>query len=1145
MSFQHMKGGNGMRRNKSKQRLMALLLSAIMVVGMMPISAQAETGAFPIGTSGEITAFETLVPDGAETVSGSAIGVDELDDAEVGVEADSAVPIDFLNQYGRQETIKATKLTSDTTQLPDGWYYTTGEMVINDTISVNGNVKIILTDGSNLTVYGGVNVWEGDYATPKRSLTIYGQNAGTGTLNAYSNRRGSAGIGGDKFQGGGNITIIGGRVNAYGRDGGAGIGGGQFGRGATFTMYGGVVNAVGDRYTAAGIGGGTRASGNSVRIYGGVVNAIGGDRGAGIGGGMDDNGGDVFIGGGTIMASSSFSGAGIGGGENGHGGIVVINGGSIKAVGGYYGGRNIGGGVGAGTMDGTVKNSRNLPVYLNTLTLPDKANTTITAVNTNLDLSYGIKDMKTDENSKAYLYLPESRSKELVSLTADGAAYYAVYERKGTLVQTLYSAPQTWDDVQPFLDLNNEGILDLSGFSTPENDKVYTFEVGSNKTLTIRGNGTQIHNIAFTFEFSNTITIENLNIRSADGHGNSFDWGKEIISTAPLYFGENDNTLVVKGTNTITSGQIHEIYGWGSAIGIRSLRKLTITAAPGDTTAILNAYSNSPRVPAIGDGYGQYHGIVTIVNVTVNRSWEWPSAGLGDSGVNDNAFDTSDRPPYDTISQHEPNQPVTASAPITATAGMNGTASTAIPDIAITDAITKAQEEAKEQGKTANGVSVSLDVKMPESASSLSLILSRAALNSLVNAGVMQLENNSAIVSLDFDLEALKEIWKQSTGSVTINVKPVESLSAAAKKLIGARPVYDVTVSSVKDGKTVTITSLGEGSAILSIPYTPGMNEAIGWLYGVYAEENGKATRVPGSAYDANSGNLILSSGHLSVYGVGYTVPTEKYTDITSHWAKESIDYTVGRGLFSGTTDTKFSPDMAMDRGMLVTVLGRLAGVDVSVYKTSSFCDVAEGRYYQPSVEWAYDKGIVNGIGNGKFAPERAVTREEIALILQNYAKATGYTLPITRDAAVFADHSGIGGPYRDAVKAVQQAGIMVGGSGNKFNPMVSATRAEVAAILHRYIKLTIDPATAQGWEKNDDGRYMYYKDGKPLTGWQTIGSDDNKRTYNFTEEGDMVSGKWLEIDGEWYYFYADGSLARSARINGYEVDENGVRKTR
>jgi hypothetical protein len=279
------------------------------------------------------------------------------------------------------------------------------------------------------------------------------------------------------------------------------------------------------------------------------------------------------------------------------------------------------------------------------------------------------------------------------------------------------------------------------------------------------------------------------------------------------------------------------------------------------------------------------------------------------------------------------------------------------------------------------------------------------------------------------------------------------------------------------------------------------------------------------------------------VYGVGYTAQSVKFTDISKHWAKESIDYMVGRGLLSGISDTAFAPDNAMTRGMLVAALGRLAGIDVNSYKTGSFTDVKAGSTFQPYIEWAYKKDIVDGAGNNLFAPDRAVTREEIAVIIANYAKATGYTLPVNREAVFFADNSSIGSSYRAAVKAMQQAGIMMGGNGNNFNPGVNATRAEVSAMLHRYIKLTIDRATAQGWVQNDAGQYLYYQDGKALSGWQTISSKAYKKQYYFDVNTVMVCGKWLKIEGKWYYFHADGSLAVSTTINGYEVDENGVRK--
>ena len=470
---------------------------------------------------------------------------------------------------------------------------------------------------------------------------------------------------------------------------------------------------------------------------------------------------------------------------------------------------------------------------------------------------------------------------------------------------------------------------------------------------------------------------------------------------------------------------------------------------------------------------------------------------------------------------------------------------------------------------------------MPKGTASLTATLTRNSLDSLVSAGVSSLEINGSLVQVSFDKKALTEIKKQSSGNISIAIAPKTNLSDVAKKLIGTRPVYDITVGY---GSGKSVSSFGGGIATVSIPYTLGKNEAVGGLYAVYVDAKGNATRIAGSAYDTNSGCVIFTTTHFSQYGIGYTAPTAKFTDISTHWAKESVDYVVGRGLLSGTSDTAFSPNSAMTRGMLVTALGRLAGVDTKAYTGNSFTDVNADSAYRPYIEWAYSKGIIQGIGGNQFAPDRAITREEIAVIFTNYAKATGYTLPITREATTYADVSSIGSAYKDAVKAMQQAGIMMGGSDNKFNPKGNATRAEVSSMLNRYIKLTINPDTAQGWTLNDAGQYLYYKDGKALTGTQTIdgvkyffntdgtlktgwvkdgdnwryysgkimlvgfwdlGANGNNKTYYFTTDGLMVSGKWLEIDGKWYYFYTDGSLARSTKIDGYEVDEKGVRKAK
>ncbi|MEA4969820.1 MAG: X2-like carbohydrate binding domain-containing protein [Candidatus Pelethousia sp.] len=613
----------------------------------------------------------------------------------------------------------------------------------------------------------------------------------------------------------------------------------------------------------------------------------------------------------------------------------------------------------------------------------------------------------------------------------------------------------------------------------------------------------------------------------------------------------------------------------------------TGTVKLGSTVLGTGAWSgNTYTVPYSGLAYSRTY-IISISGFkdaagnemsAISTGYSFTTKSNSDGSTGDGSYTTPTTP---TVPEKKPDQPVTGSAPIRATAGTNGSASVTVSDKTIADAIAKARADAKAQGKTANGISVGLNVTMPKGSTSLTATLTQNSLNSLISAGVTSLELDGAPVSLGLDLNALKEIQKQSSGNISITIAPATGLSNEAKALLGNRPVYSITISYVdKNGKTQTITGLGSGIANLSIPYTPGKNEAVGYLFGVYVDANGKAQRISGSAYDANSRSLLIPTDHFSVYGVGYTAPSAKFTDIGTHWGKEAIDYVIGRGLLSGISKTTFAPDTAMTRGMLVTALGRLAGVDVKAYTTNSFTDVKGDSAFRPYIEWAYKNGVVQGIGNQQFAPDRAITREEIAVIFANYAKATGYKLPVTREATAYADASSIGSVYKATVTAMQQTGIMMGGTNNRFNPKSNATRAEVSSMLHRYIKLTIDPATAQGWALNDAGQWLYYKDGKPLTGTQTIDGvkyffetngtlktgwvkdGDNSRYYSgnkaamgrldisdkryyFTKDGLMVSGKWLQIEGKWYYFYADGALAKSTKVDGYEVDENGVRKTK
>jgi len=171
-----------------------------------------------------------------------------------------------------------------------------------------------------------------------------------------------------------------------------------------------------------------------------------------------------------------------------------------------------------------------------------------------------------------------------------------------------------------------------------------------------------------------------------------------------------------------------------------------------------------------------------------------------------------------------------------------------------------------------------------------------------------------------------------------------------------------------------------------------------------------------------------------------------------SDWFYNNIAFVYTHGLFKGTSVTTFRPNDPMTRAMLAQVLANLEGVDLSAYKTSRFSDVAVGVWYAAAVEWAADKGIVTGTGNGRFSPDAAITREQMAVMLYNYIKYKGYIVPSSA-AAAFADEERISPWALESVKAIQNMGIVSGKQGNRYDPKTTATRAEVATIFTRLVE--------------------------------------------------------------------------------------------
>ena len=489
------------------------------------------------------------------------------------------------------------------------------------------------------------------------------------------------------------------------------------------------------------------------------------------------------------------------------------------------------------------------------------------------------------------------------------------------------------------------------------------------------------------------------------------------------------------------------------------------------------------------------------------------SGGSNGSGNNDNTNQPEDKPQAPVTGETKPIQP-----------DKNGNA--AVDNSSVQSAIDKAKQDAKKNGTTENGIGVTVPITPAAGQTSFNVTIKAQTLDLLVKENVRQFTvATDHLVSVTIGLDTLKQLDTASAGGdIILRADKVDALrSTEAKATIGTRPVYDLSLVYLSGGKETPIANLNGHTISVRLPYTPAKGEQTGNLYAVYVDDAGKVEWITKSSYNASLKAVVFETGHFSVYGVGYKNPAPVFTDITGHWAADNILFAASRGLLSGTSDTTFSPGTGMTRGMFVTALGRLAGINPDSYQTGKFTDVKADAYYAPYVNWAAQTGIVEGVTATTFAPDTNINREQMAVIMKNYAAKLGHDLPQTLKAVTFADNTQISSWAKDAVKSMQQAGILAGKNENKFDPKGTATRAEVATVLRRFVEIVIDPQAANGWQQNDSGQWNYYRNGESVKGWL---SEDQKWYWLDKVTGMMFAGGWKQIDGKWYYFYADGTMA-------------------
>ncbi|MCM3715580.1 S-layer homology domain-containing protein [Alkalihalobacillus oceani] len=279
-------------------------------------------------------------------------------------------------------------------------------------------------------------------------------------------------------------------------------------------------------------------------------------------------------------------------------------------------------------------------------------------------------------------------------------------------------------------------------------------------------------------------------------------------------------------------------------------------------------------------------------------------------------------------------------------------------------------------------------------------------------------------------------------GDMTIDAETIAQLAGRDLSIeigqgaqVNGQPVR--TVKLLSDGEEVADFT---GKVTVSVPYE---QEAANGLVVYKVTDEGRVIVPLSRVVD---GQIVFIADGSGTFTVGNN--EKSFTDTPGHWSDEHVNFVTAREMFVGVSENEFAPNGSMTRGMLATVLGRLLGVEESNAGSGGFTDVNAEAYYAPYIAYASEHGIVNGTGNGQFAPNREVTREEMATMVVRFMEHARIQAGTQNSYEGFEDDAQIAAWAADAIQLLQEADILDGKPGNVFDPKGDVTRAEVAKVM-------------------------------------------------------------------------------------------------
>ena len=392
----------------------------------------------------------------------------------------------------------------------------------------------------------------------------------------------------------------------------------------------------------------------------------------------------------------------------------------------------------------------------------------------------------------------------------------------------------------------------------------------------------------------------------------------------------------------------------------------------------------------------------------------------------------------------EQKELLTAIEPETLVTGGEGVAN--VPAADVEDAI----EAAKRDGK----LGISIEPKNTENVTDkMSVTLPTVSVTSLADED-LSLVIRTQLGDLTFDPDALAAIATAAAGqTVTVVAELVdnEKLSDAQREQAGDRPVVDLTVQSA--GRTIS--DFKGGTVTVTIPYTLRRGEVAEGIKVFYMADDGTLTEVS-CHYNAATKSVEFTVEHFSKYIIAYELPavwTNPFADVSVHdWFYDAVKYVNENELMNGISSDKFEPHASLTRAMLITILYRSEG-EPTVTQGIDFTDVPSGQWYTDAITWASANGIAQGYGSGEFAPNDSITREQLAAILFRFAKYKELDTAKSADISRFEDASQVSDWALDAMSWANAEELITGRSVVTLAPSGTATRAEAATLLMRFLE--------------------------------------------------------------------------------------------